>query len=54
MSVLGREFDRRMAGAYELLDATDGSAILIARYVLRRDDDYVRIAGAMARLKNGR
>jgi len=47
LRLLGREFDKRLTGTFELRDATDetgsGAGVLIARYVLRADDDYLRL-----------
>jgi hypothetical protein len=48
--VLGREFHKELVGTYELLDATAGGDVFIARYVLRIDDDYQRLTNRKARL----
>jgi hypothetical protein len=52
--LLGREFMRELVGTYELRDATDGTGVLIARYYLRIDEDFHRLMGNRARLRDGR
>lgn len=46
--MIGSDIHKDLVGAYELLEATDGSKVSAARYRLRDDDDYQRLVRVKA------